>query len=1051
MRLRLPFCLRFLCLNFLLASAASASYLHADVSLMSYTDFGQNCGRYTVGTANALLTAIRTQEQGIVLRNAAGEVTSAIPLTQGMIDFGSSSDTGSVTAVGVNYLASAYHVYTDTNLRGRYNPTFTADKLGAGQAIHYASVQYAHPNQTDGSKADFCLTRLSKVVTDVRTYEMATVSSGTISVAGGITYRAGSGVSYQMDEQGQASYLCNDAYTVGSMNAIDGFGVDEDYSKDIILVQCVTDWSAAGAGVGKPLPAMAANYDSGSGNWVFNAGAERYEYLAAVQGVSTEDSLTQSMGAPVWAEAQMQSHEQSVQAAAGARLELGVVTGGTQGEVSYQGVASGQQTWASLNGEMNEAAWYAYSNDYLNGFNSGETAYLLETQNLVFTAAAGATGDKAVTLQLEATVDLGIGYAQFSRSGDAADFVICSGGDGNALFNHAGYVIDAGVNVHVQLSNGTDYAREWRKIGEGNLYIEGSGDNYIGLNLGGSGTTYLRQQKGYAAYNVLANTGAVVVLQDVNQIARDFTFGNGGGVLDFNGKSMVWNNSAAVAEDGFTIHALTEEAVIANHGSAASTLTITDAGSSFLGSFQDSATGALKVVYQGAGTLEWHGIVTDLTASQDSGLTVASGTLSLSGVLTQHGQGSADGRSAARAVREDDWHYADAAADVSVKEGATFELGSHARLQGKVSVESGGVFVMHEGVLHAEEYIEGGEIRESTAAIRAFYGLQGDVELAARAVMRADISATATTKTVYGGVISGDGALEKCGGGTLVLTGKNTYTGGTVLREGVLTVDNGAALGSGSLTVLGGTLNMAASAEVRLESLQGCSELTMGGTTLKAIGTTESVAMEDLLVSSDGKKLSLKGVGEDRSLLSHVLLDVAEGSTLSLSHVRLAADSVITDDAAVLQTEDVEVEAVLGVNMQITGQGSFGGITLGSGTETTVTDSEATVILARLDSINNVTLTGGDIRICYSGADVFNGSEWLAVTLGSVGEEAQLSGDVKMELFWSGREGVLNGYYREGESSTVYFRIGDLVPEPSVLFLSLPMLLGGVLRRRRKS
>lgn len=107
---------------------------------------------------------------------------------------------------------------------------------------------------------------------------------------------------------------------------------------------------------------------------------------------------------------------------------------------------------------------------------------------------------------------------------------------------------------------------------------------------------------GYAAYNVLANTGATVVIKDVRQIARDFTFGNGGGTLDMNGNSMEWKLSHAteadIYNDGFTINALTEEAVITNTNSeTAATLTYTESGSTaFKGSFVDTADSALKIV-----------------------------------------------------------------------------------------------------------------------------------------------------------------------------------------------------------------------------------------------------------------------------------------------------------------------------------------------------------------------------------------------------------------------------------------------------------------------
>ena len=48
----------------------------------------------------------------------------------------------------------------------------------------------------------------------------------------------------------------------------------------------------------------------------------------------------------------------------------------------------------------------------------------------------------------------------------------------------------------------------------------------------------------------------------------------------------------------------------------------------------------------------------------------------------------------------------------------------------------------------------------------------------------------------FGGVVSGTGALQQIGPGTLILTNTNTYGGGTTINAGTLQIGNGGTTGS---------------------------------------------------------------------------------------------------------------------------------------------------------------------------------------------------------------------------------------------------------------
>jgi autotransporter-associated beta strand protein len=88
--------------------------------------------------------------------------------------------------------------------------------------------------------------------------------------------------------------------------------------------------------------------------------------------------------------------------------------------------------------------------------------------------------------------------------------------------------------------------------------------------------------------------------------------------------------------------------------------------------------------------------------------------------------------------------------------------------------------------------------------------------------------------TVYSGVLSGPGAVQKVGTGTFELTGRNTYTGPTTVRAGVLAVDGSLA---GDTLVAGGLLrgtgliggNVVNRAVVSPGSLAAPGRLSIGG------------------------------------------------------------------------------------------------------------------------------------------------------------------------------------------------------------------------------
>lgn len=792
-------------------STAQAGIRHSDVLLQTYTDFGQNKGRYVVGArVNALLEHIRQADGGIAIPYTDGQESFIISNAQGMIDFSCTFDGGPDAAIGPNMIATVAH-------NGSNSASYGDRVVGSEHALNYQAIdirgsspfRLTAPDGMWGATHDYMLQRQSKVQTDVNWNPVSTITNAD-ELWGDYVYHAGGGAMGDWVNGQVINSFGAYGYITGGIMSVTNVMKYGSSGSFVVQQDLWYGTEQEGASSTHPLPNAVRGGDSGSPVFIYNETTKQYEYLGAQEGI-INPSKNWTAGNTAWTLEKMESFNERVDMSTETTVYLNAVS--TAGETiddgngnsttlysgdvtdasgnvlaSYNGVRTGVNTWKDLSDLKDTQNWYAYGNDRMQ---VGVTD-LFYTENLVFDAAAGSEN----SIVLKDTVDLGVGYAEFNNG----KFTITSEGTENNQFDHSGYVINKGAEVHLQLRNTDTRMTEWRKVGEGALYIDGTGNTNALLNVGGSGTTYLQQKDGYAAYNVLANSGATVQIADVKQIARDFTFGAGGGTLDMNGNSMDWyTTNTDVAADGFSINALTEEAVITN-GSGVSTLTYKQSGNTtFLGSFRDTKEGTLVIDYQGGTDSTWtlNSIRTDLSNNSASGLIVSSGAVQLVGTNTVHGMGSATGQSVARLERANDWHYADAAMNVTVKSGAEFELGSHARLTGKVTVEDGATYTMRESVQSRYEYVEGGVKEEDTSRYADYYGHKGDIQLDGSMVVAFSEGTSATT--THKGNISGNGSLSVTAGtssGIFVLDGDNSgFTGSKELISGGLIGEMAGSLG----------------------------------------------------------------------------------------------------------------------------------------------------------------------------------------------------------------------------------------------------------------
>ena len=822
MKLHLPLSLRSSLLALFSLVATSISHgasMHSDATLITYTDFGQNKGRYVnESRTNALLQHIRTAAGGVVINYTDGTTPYVISKEQGTPNFSATIDEGSAGLISPNIVATVCH-----QLGNIWSYSYGDREIGALKqqydVVNIGTNATFSLRQSEGTTGtyDYMLLRQSRIVTDAEAYAVSSLTNSTVNtLANTKLYHSGGGHKYLYDastgntQDLYATYV----YITGGINKITSAGT----AGNAIAVNSNPDFpNGPGATLENPLPVGPKGGDSGSPLLVYNDG--RYEYVAAMQTatVGGHTSGATARGNLDWTKKTMAGLDAVIQLNGVSEVHLGrvetqlgdTVTDGQYSTTLYTGAATdnngnslgnyiglhhSKSTWRSLS---RDGAWYNYNHS---SFQNASDADLFFTQNLVF---ANPTQEET-KIVLDATVDTGIGYTEFGNGElDAARYIIESAETGNYQLHTSGYVIHDNTEVHLRLVNPADYVSEWRKIGDGDLYIDGEGDTNALLNVGGKGKSYLNQKNGYAAYNVLVNTGATVVLNTgngVSQIERDLTFGVGGGVLDMNGNSMHWYTAAeSQADDSrFSINALTEEAVITNDSKTVSTSTLTykqGGDSTYLGSFVDTEKGALVIDYQGGGTWTLNSIRTDLTHNEASCLSVTNGSVRLSGTNTVHAMGSATGTNASRYTNSNDWHYADAAMNVTVRNGAFFELGSHARLSGDVTVEQGGVYIMREGVTHTREYVEGGQELEDTSGYAAFFGHKGGVMLNG-GTFAVQFNEGVDSTLAYSGSVSGSGTMSVNSGrdgGIFEFSGVTDSTVQKVVEGGLLRLSGAAA------------------------------------------------------------------------------------------------------------------------------------------------------------------------------------------------------------------------------------------------------------------
>nr|CDS57070.1 putative IgA-specific serine endopeptidase [Serratia symbiotica] len=457
-----------------------------DIEVQDYRDFGENLGKYSVGSMH------------IPVYKKDGSLSGYLDFP--MPDFGMVVTTGISTLVAPSYIASV-----------RHNTGYKTVSFGNG-AQYATSYKLINRNNSTDSDIDFHLPRLSKVVTDAVPIEA--VNKSEIRKGNTSRYswyaRVGGGRQSQVNDDQTGRIVLSDAYKWVSGGTINTAAVTfpsgtlraPDYGPDSPLTSPLSIGSMAG--------------DSGSPIIVYDEVDKRWK----IAGVLHAGTNTDAYNSLTFWEYIPDGYIQ------------GITTANTTPEVTDT-VDDGVLIWGQDAITQNGSAWSweGLSSAYNRQAPSVATDEELDaTKDLHFNGTGG-------VIELSAPINLGAGKLQFSNN-----YTLKSAGGAEATWAGGGVDVDAGKEVLWQVNGLSEDALH--KIGEGTLHVNAKGINPGSLNVG-AGTVVLDQQADAAGHKqafssvTLVSGRPTVVLNDADQVATsNINFGYRGGMLDLNGNAL---------------------------------------------------------------------------------------------------------------------------------------------------------------------------------------------------------------------------------------------------------------------------------------------------------------------------------------------------------------------------------------------------------------------------------------------------------------------------------------------------------------------------------
>ncbi|UXN58146.1 autotransporter-associated beta strand repeat-containing protein [Phyllobacterium zundukense] len=449
------------------------------------------------------------------------------------------------------------------------------------------------------------------------------------------------------------------------------------------------------------------------------------------------------------------------------------------------------------------------ANTYTGGTTiSGGTLSVNSIANGGQASAIGASGSSSDNLVIEGST---LQYSGITTTSDRGFTLVTSG----AITAGTIDVANAGANLTFSgLVTSPDNAG-LTKTGAGTLTLANAGNDYVGVTTVAGGTlaaTTLADGGANSSIGASSSASSNLVLQGGGKLGyigattnsdRGFTLGTGGGGIDVSSAATTLTLSGTAVGTGSLTKTGAGTLVLSGTNTYSGGTTIS-AGTLRAGSAQAFGTGLVTLANTNSATLDINGFNTTFSALQGGGpsggnvalgaatLTLSGGTGTYAGVIS--GTGKLALIAGANQTMTGCNHTYTGGTTIT---GSTLNVDCLAN-----GLQPSGIGAS--GAASSNLSIGGGGVLQysgpSIAIDRGLTVSGGD----------GYVNVAAATTLGLGGAVVGPGRLRASGGGVLVLSGVNTFSGDLVVDAGVMRAGSNSAFGTGFATVrFAGSLDLA--------------------------------------------------------------------------------------------------------------------------------------------------------------------------------------------------------------------------------------------------